>query len=586
MKSLAWIEAENNRMTTKQTTLGPDAPIDVARLIESRLLVQANSGGGKSWALRRLLEQTYAHVPQIVIDVEGEFHTLREKFDYVLAGQKGGDCPADTKSAAMLARRLLELNVSAIVDIYELGANRARFVRLFLDALVNAPRELWHPTLVVIDEAHMFAPESGHAESADAVKDLMTRGRKRGFCGVLATQRISKLHKDAAAECNNKLIGRSSLDIDMKRAGAELGFTTREDLQKLRTLAPGSFYAFGPALSDEVRLVTIGAVATTHPKAGERAAAPTPPRDKVKRVLAQLADLPREAEEEARTVGEWKAKAKALELEVRKAKSAQPVAEVKTVEKAVIKAADINALTKLVSRVEDLGVKFDGAIQDLRNKADEIGRAIWATVHPTPFKISPQTGRSSETAGRARPVARSTAAVTSQVRNASVSGVAAGETALLKLGGGLERILVALAQHPEGLTDRQVGMFAGLSSKGGTYSTYVSRARQAGYLVDRGRGERAITEAGLAALGSFEPLPTGAELSRYWLREVGGGEARILQVLLDAGRGVEVDSKTIAERAGISAAGGTFSTYISRLRTRELITGSRGVFAASEELFE
>ncbi|HEY1814850.1 MAG TPA: DUF87 domain-containing protein [Kofleriaceae bacterium] len=132
-------------MTKQHASLGPDAPLNVDRLIESRLLVQANSGAGKSWALRRLLEQSYAHVPQIVIDVEGEFHTLREKFDYVLAGQKGGDCPADTKSAALLARRLLELNVSAIVDIYELGAHRARFVRLFLDALVNAPRELWHP---------------------------------------------------------------------------------------------------------------------------------------------------------------------------------------------------------------------------------------------------------------------------------------------------------------------------------------------------------------------------------------------------------------------------------------------------------
>jgi len=213
-------------MTKREPSLGTGHPIDVNKLVESRLLIQANSGAGKSWAIRRLLEQTYGRVPQIVLDVEGEFHTLREKFDYVLAGQKGGDCPADTKSAALLARRLLELNVSAIVDIYELGVQRARFVRLFLESLVNAPKELWHPLIIVVDEAHMFCPEAGQCESANAVIDLMTRGRKRGFCGVLATQRIAKLHKDAAAECNNKLIGRSALDIDMKRASAELGFTT------------------------------------------------------------------------------------------------------------------------------------------------------------------------------------------------------------------------------------------------------------------------------------------------------------------------------------------------------------------------
>lgn len=500
------------------TKLGDDIDIDIGKLVESRMLIQANSGGGKSWAIRRLLEQTYSGVQQILIDTDGEFHTLREKFDYVLAG-KGGDCPADIKSAGLLARRLLELKVSAIIDIYELGTQRAEFVKRFLDSLVNAPRELWHPVLVVVDEAHTYCldekteiltldgwkrhdqltegldhavafdlpngeyryeviskvhrkqhdgemivlksdgidcivtpehrvvmrrqqrapgrygrfynwvfnradkvptqiyiptggasmvkelemllerlggksryerpkrlnsnkttgpsvdfylgvelskkilawtgkdihriprkliiegtraqleallqgllegdgtgrenwttfypghnegladdfqeialrlgysvskkrtshkpnpqwsvnishrphhyirksfkttykglvwcvtvpsgafvarrngkvfvtgncPEAGSAVSANAVKDLMTLGRKRGFCGVLATQRISKLHKDAAAEANNKLVGRSSLDIDMKRASAELGFTSKADMLSLRT---------------------------------------------------------------------------------------------------------------------------------------------------------------------------------------------------------------------------------------------------------------------------------------------------------------------------------------------------------------
>lgn len=68
---------------------GPSGPvrIDVDRLIETRAVVMANSGGGKSWALRRLLEQTHGAVQQIVIDVEDEFATLREKHDHVLAGR-------------------------------------------------------------------------------------------------------------------------------------------------------------------------------------------------------------------------------------------------------------------------------------------------------------------------------------------------------------------------------------------------------------------------------------------------------------------------------------------------------------------
>jgi hypothetical protein len=64
------------------------------------MLIQANSGGGKSYCVRRICEQSYHFAPQIIFDVEGEFHTLREKFDYILAAPKGGDCVADIKSAA------------------------------------------------------------------------------------------------------------------------------------------------------------------------------------------------------------------------------------------------------------------------------------------------------------------------------------------------------------------------------------------------------------------------------------------------------------------------------------------------------
>ena len=95
-----------------QIKLNFQTTIDLEKLIDNRLLVQANSGGGKSWLLRWLLEQSHGKVQQIVIDLEGEFSTLRENFDYILAG-KDGDTPADPRSAGLLARKLLELNVSA-----------------------------------------------------------------------------------------------------------------------------------------------------------------------------------------------------------------------------------------------------------------------------------------------------------------------------------------------------------------------------------------------------------------------------------------------------------------------------------------
>src|SRR5438132_5931696 len=284
--------------------LNQSVGIDLPSLLDTRLLVQANSGGGKSWLLRRLLEQSHGKVQQIVIDLEGEFATLREQYDYVLAG-KEGDTPADPRSAGLLAKKLLELNVSAIIDLYDLHyQERKHFVRLFLESMINAPKHLWHPCFVVIDEAHKFCPEKEQSEASSAVIDLATLGRKRGYCAILATQRLSKLHKDAAAECNNKLIGRTNLDVDMKRASEELGFTTKDQAIALRNLAAGEFYAFGPAISPDVINVTIGSVETTHPQAGSRiyTGSPIPPTEKIRKILGELKDLPQEAEAEVKSV--------------------------------------------------------------------------------------------------------------------------------------------------------------------------------------------------------------------------------------------------------------------------------------------
>src|SRR3546814_8852988 len=54
-------------------------PIDIQELLATRLLVQGNSGSGKSHLLRRLLEQSAGLVQQVVVDPEGDFVTLRSE---------------------------------------------------------------------------------------------------------------------------------------------------------------------------------------------------------------------------------------------------------------------------------------------------------------------------------------------------------------------------------------------------------------------------------------------------------------------------------------------------------------------------
>lgn len=292
-RSTAPVDRDRDTMTSRKAVLGtgPDGvpvEVDIDALPTSRALIQANSGFGKSWLLRRLLEQSHGLVQQLIIDPDGDFVTLRERFDdYVIVAVEDGDLLADPQTARLLGRQLIMANVSAVLDLSDVQlADRICFVDELLRGVMQAPRSAWHPVLVVIDEAHEFAPQQGAALSKRAVIDLMTRGRKRGYGGILATQRLASLDKNAAAQAANRLIGRCSMETDRRRAAYELGLGRRQQVV-LSELVVGEFCAQGPAISNEMVRVKVGGVETSH-GSREGARQPVRPSPALAEVLPQL----------------------------------------------------------------------------------------------------------------------------------------------------------------------------------------------------------------------------------------------------------------------------------------------------------
>lgn len=553
---------------------GAESLCDLDALVDTRLLVQANSGGGKSWCIRRILEQTFGHAQHLVIDPEGEFSSLRERFDYVLAAKQGGDTIADPRFAQKLAHRLLELNASAILDIYELKAHeRIRFVRLFLEALVDAPKTLWHPALVIVDEAHVYCPQRGEAESAGAVIDLMTRGRKRGFCGILATQRLSKLHKDAAAEANNVLIGRSSLDVDMKRAADILGFSGREEQHELRRLAPGEFFAFGPALSDVVARVTVGEVATTHPKAGARIAftAP-PPTEKVRSLLPQLADLPAEAEAERNTVQALITENAQLKREATIAKRQRPEPDEAQIERQVKSALVLSEKSHAAAlKAEQRGrERLERAVRDAAAKLTAALNGAAATPIPAPV--------AREVTAATRPVQISQ---TVEPRPVAVPSATSGDTT-----GPETRILNAIAwmealgiETPE---QPAVAFLAGYKYGAGGYNNPRSHLRVKG-LVEYVGSRIRLTDAG-RSLAEPPDIPlTNAALQEAVLARLPGPEQRVLRPLLDCWPEA-MDSEELAVAANYAPNTGGYNNPRGRLRSLGLIAYPTAGYVRAEGL--
>lgn len=248
-----------------QTTAGPAATLDLEELLATRLLVQGNSGSGKSHLLRRLLEQSAPWVQQTVIDPEGDFVTLAERFGHLVI-----DAEDHTERGLQIAGERARMHrVSSVLNLEGLDAeNQMRRAAAFLGGLFDAPRDHWYPMLVVVDEAQLFAPavagevsDEARKLSLGAMTNLMCRGRKRGLAGIIATQRLAKLAKNVAAEASNFLMGRTFLDIDMARAADLLGMERRQ-ADAFRDLERGQFMALGPALSRRPLNLRIGATET------------------------------------------------------------------------------------------------------------------------------------------------------------------------------------------------------------------------------------------------------------------------------------------------------------------------------------
>lgn len=570
--------------TLGTTTTGAAAPLDLDRLIETRLLVQGTSGSGKSYAVRRLLEETHGRVQHLVLDAEGEYATLRERFDYVLAGP-GGDCPAEPRHAGLLARRLLELSASAIVDLHEMRpADRPRFVRGFCEALVAAPRSLWHDALVVIEECHLVAPQGGReAESTNAVIDLATRGRKRGFALVAVTQRISDLHKSVVAQCGNRLIGLTTLDADVKRAAYELGFEGRDQARQLAELKRGHFFGFGPAISSRVISLTIGTVQTTHAqRRGSRAAPPPPAPEKVRAILGKLADLPREAEEEARTIDSLGRRVRDLERELRTARAGAP--DPAAIERAREEGRAAGAATARAAFrfLIDQAQHVVAASKTTHERVEALARAMTGVELPQVPHV----------AAAAAAVQRRMSAPPAQQRvpeprPASAPRVVSSGNGHLT--GPEQRILDAIAWFEQiGVTEPEqtaVAFLAGYTYGGGAFNNPRGALRTKG-LVEYRAGERiALTDDGRSHARVPDAPLTSDELHRRVLDRLPGPEQRLLRPLLDA-YPEALSNEELAERAGYTAGAGAFNNPRGRLRSLGLVEYPQpGRVAARSVLF-
>ena len=561
-----------------------------------------NRGGGKSNGAAVAAEELMdAGVQVIVLDYVSIWSSLRlapdgetpSRFKIPVLGGPHGDLSLQPGAGALVADALASCHSSAVVDLSSFSkTDRCRFAADFAESFFRAKKKHPGPVQILLEESQRFVPQhlfKGQERMLGAWEEIAEVGRNFGIGLHLISQRPQKISKDVlnladtvfAYRCNG-VLERKAISEWVQEHGAQ----GRAEVQdQLPSLERGQAIVWSPSRK------IFGRYQVRKKSTYDAGATPTHVRADVKTTpidLGVLEQSMREVVEESRDNDPRVLRGKISRLEAALAESKTLREIVREVEVAPRKllgeveglSGDVGALAASVERVRldvsrilaDLGkISSPGGWE--RREGDDLGKISLpgdgvrregagpvggdrVPPRPAPARCPP--------AGLRRPLARPGE---SQVGNS-----------------GLRRMLVALAQCPRGLTSAQVGVRAGISSKSGTFTTYMARARSSGWVVDEGRVHK-VTREGIEALGDYETLPAGRELADFWTRELSGGAARMLQAVLRAYPDY-LTYEQVGVEANISHRSGTFTTYLSRLRKLELVTGERGVVRASEELFE
>lgn len=557
--------------------------------------ILAVRGAGKSNLAAAMAEEMYtAKLPFVVIDPVGSWFGLRSSGDgkgagleIPIFGGRHGDVPLERGAGVLLADLIAAQRMTCVLDVSEFSeGDKIKFLIDFAERLYRKNTEPLH---LFLEEADDYAPQRPFRDQArllGAWENIVRRGRARGLGITMITQRSASLNKNVLTQIETLFVLRTTSPQDRAAIEAWVKYQggAPEMLKTLPELAAGEAWVWSPSWLKTFRRVhvrrrwTFDSAATPKELKGKRAPATLADVD-LGAIRESMADTIEKAKQEdpkelRKTIAEMAREMGSLKTELEQAKASLEHANsiVAGQAKRIAKPAELQVLDPvLIAELGKVTEKLQGVVDAAWSTAAAVTKARDSLSEPaSPTRKPPlphwRTNPASTQPNPVKPKAPRT------------NGHA---TITEHLAGGERKILTALAQYPGGRTKIQVAILTGYAHSGGGFNNYLSSLRGRGLL--EGSDNLRATDAGLAALGDFEPLPTGAALLAYWCGRLGKAERLILEQLCEQYPNA-LTKDSLGTRTGYEPNGGGFNNALSKLRTLELISG-RGELRASEDLF-
>ena len=500
--------------------------------LDADIAILAKKGAGKTYTAKGIVERLLDDGARVLIlDPLSTWWGLKSSADgerpgYPIAvfGGPHGDMALSESMARPLADLIAKNNFPAIMDIaFMKKAEQQRFTRDLLEELFAKNRD---PLTIVLEEAHVFAPQSVSGAEASAfheVDRIARMGRAFGFRLITITQRASRLHKDVLTQASTMIALRVQHQLDQKpiiewfKANADADFTKFVE-GGLANLKAGQAFvgATDQDFFDRVqfpRITTLDSSAT--PKRGEKRIEP--------KTLAEI-DL----------------------SEVRKA-----LDEPEPAEKEQSASTEVKIVRDETAIAEARQAGYEQGYQKgyRSGSTDGMKRAIEALKE---LQAVPHEDRATQIEKPKPPSA--------SVRNVQSSGNLTEPQ--LKVLGALRywaRLGFAEPSKP------QVAAVAGYSPTSGGFSNLLSSLRTAGYVEYPAPGHLALTDSGKLSA----PAPPSGSVGDLLSNILSSPQLKIMDALSHGGSMRRAD---LADATDYSASSGGYSNLLSSLKTLKLIS--------------
>lgn len=556
-------------------------------IVTATLAILANRGGGKSAVAHRLVELMHgAGLPVVVIDIKGDWWGIRSSADgtspglpFYIFGGDHGDLPLEPTAGELLADLIVDDRIPAVLDLSHMSKTQARgFATAFAERLYHRNRDPLH---VVIEEADVLVPQRASAATArllGAMEDLAKRGRQRGIGMTLCSQRAQETAKSVLDLMETVILLRTTgprsikAVLDWISVNADQDDTTaRTVISSLPSLPTGTGWIWSPGFLRILERVEFPLFTTfdSHatPKPGQRRIVPHERAEiDLDKIGAEIAATRQRAQDNDPRHLQAQIQSLRTELVTTNRRVDEATAHAATLSQQL--ADRDHQIDTLRTRVDELthAQAHTNVVDALRSARTLIETSIdtLVTDHPAP-PADPPVRPTTAPQTPPEPPAPPTPAPTPVLPPTGPS-----EPTTARFRAGAHRMINALAtMAPLRLTKAQWATVAHMKHTGGTWSTYLGEIRRAG-LIDENPTGFTLTQAGWDYLGTRPEPMTAHQLQQHYLNILRAGAARMLQAVIDA----HPDGLTkaqLADASGVTASGGTFSTYLGELRRNGLV---------------